>query len=201
MHLQKKQGQSKLKENDLREMKKMKKVLWILMVSVLFSGSVEAKMYKSEEVSLCKDEKTICDKKGKLVSGVVKWYLNNKRVGKEIPFRKGLKHGTARVFYETGRPMRETSYQNGLKHGNSTLYYEDGRLKQRMSYKKGKADGVEKNYYKSGRQGDEVYYQNGKAISGFTRAEKGKRRAMTKQELESASGSWNQTDELDNLFK
>jgi antitoxin component YwqK of YwqJK toxin-antitoxin module len=79
----------------------------------------------------------------------------------EVQYREGLRHGMARVFFDTGKLKEETEYASGLKHGASRTFYENGQQRSAGKYDSDKQVGVWRSWRENGMPLEERHYVAG----------------------------------------
>ena len=189
----------------------MTKLLSLIILSMLFSFSVQAKEYNSAEVKRCEPlDYTVnrfCDLNNVLVTGKIKSYHENGNLKAEINYKNGKAEGLAKayypngnlesegnykddkleglkkVYYENGNLQAEINYKNGKAEGLARAYYENGNLQEEVNFKDGKEEGVAKVYHENGSLKSEINYKDGKAVSGYMYDIYGKRTKMTNAHL------------------
>lgn len=79
-----------------------------------------------------------------------KTYYDNRAIKKVTPYRDGQKHGTVKMYYESGDLAQKIYYKEGVKL-EVTSYYKDGTLASKRLFKDGQAEGMVKYYYRDGK--------------------------------------------------
>jgi antitoxin component YwqK of YwqJK toxin-antitoxin module len=129
---------------------------------------------------------TIRDSGGRPINGTVRRFFNGVLVS-ETFYRKGVRDGVERMFYESGEIFSENTFKDDKEVGPSKFYnesgklsgeslfkgekgerinigyYESGELLSETPYKYRKMDGVRRYYYKSGQLWSELLYKDDKA--------------------------------------
>ena len=100
----------------------------------------------------------------------LKSYYDNGQLKSIVPLIDGIKHGTERKYFPTGKIWIERQYVNGIKHGIEKTYWFSGKDKQsiirhEMFWFHGQAHGIEKWYDEQGNIIIIQYYWYDKAIS------------------------------------
>ncbi|MDR2904857.1 MAG: toxin-antitoxin system YwqK family antitoxin [Helicobacteraceae bacterium] len=122
-------------------------------------------------------------KNGK-VEGAVKTFYENGKLEAEIPYTNGDRDGIDKFYYESGKLKQETAWKNGVIDGIGKSYYENGKLKQEDTWKNGAREGETKLFRRNGAISAVFTYKNDKAISGVCHKTNGKKRPLTKAELD-----------------
>jgi antitoxin component YwqK of YwqJK toxin-antitoxin module len=91
-----------------------------------------------------------------------KYYSQTSRLVFEESYKKGLKDGLFKSYYEKGSVYETISWKDGKMHGNPIkIYYFDGKVKVDGNYKDGLKDGSWKMYDPEGKLVGEMKYING----------------------------------------
>ncbi|MBE6449964.1 MAG: hypothetical protein E7013_04680 [Alphaproteobacteria bacterium] len=136
----------------------MKKIaIFIFIISL----SVYAKEYRLEETTACQ-KNLVCDKNGKLITGMVKHYYKNGILNTETPYKEGKKDGIEKWYDKAANLWHTISYKGGEKDGFEKYYDKNGNLLAENHFFKGSpADGVLRIYLSDGTLGIERTYKNG----------------------------------------
>jgi antitoxin component YwqK of YwqJK toxin-antitoxin module len=121
-----------------------------------------------------KEVNGICYSGDKPYSGKLVTHYENGTIKMESSFKKGMKHGEFRVYFNNGQlneiryyrknvmsghwitwnekgiRVGEAGYKNGLKHGKWLVWSDEGNLLYEMYYSKGIKRGTWKNYNEQG---------------------------------------------------
>lgn len=106
-------------------------------------------------------------------------YFSGKRIVSEEQFKKGLKNGISKKYYDSGELMEEIGWVNGKQQGSYQIFYKDGKpylqckMKQDQRHglclihsQKGRLE-MEANYRNNLRHGEWKYY-NGQGKLKYT---------------------------------
>ena len=164
----------------------MKKILSILLVSVLLIGCSENRILLDELINKGTVESPIMYVEKELFSGIGFNVYDNGQLMSEMDYKNGKKDGLYKVWYENGTFMNEVNYKNGLLEDGIVKYWsEDGDLKYEENFidgktvwlkeffkngqkystfdiKDGEKDGLYKQWNKDGQLISEINYKNGK---------------------------------------
>ena len=143
----------------------MTKLLSLIILSMLFSFSVQAKEYTFDEVKECEPlDYTInrlCDLNNVFVTGKIKSYYENGNLKAEGNFKDGKAEGVAKVYHENGSLKSEISYKNGQRQ-ITKIYYPNGNIFSETTFKNDKAEGESKTYRDNGKLLSEINFKNDK---------------------------------------
>ncbi|MGL6314482.1 toxin-antitoxin system YwqK family antitoxin [Vibrio sp. WXL103] len=119
------------------------KLILVLLMPFAAFASEEKKVYRDSGSLLETIEMHDGDKHG--------WhrtYYANGELKNEVPYKKGKRHGTGRLFnYINGQTVREIDYVEGQIHGFITTYYPDIQaIRYQAEYKNGQKHGNERAY-------------------------------------------------------
>jgi antitoxin component YwqK of YwqJK toxin-antitoxin module len=87
----------------------------------------------------------IVETNGTLPDGLVKEFFDNGLTYFECIFKDGKRHGTSRIYYETGKINVEKQYCDGMLNGRAYVYYPTGRLREEFYYVKDIENGLSLN--------------------------------------------------------
>lgn len=80
-------------------------------------------------------------------------YFYNGKLAREFSFKKSLRHGVLRMYFEDGTPYVEEYYDQGEADGKHLKWHNNETLAREASYKNGKL------------KGEKIYDRQGKLIS------------------------------------
>jgi antitoxin component YwqK of YwqJK toxin-antitoxin module len=130
----------------------MKAVLMVL-VMVLFGVSVFAQNYKlDQDVRYNPKTKLYLDNSGKPVTGHVELIGEKNKTRLEFDLVDGKKNGLEKDHLF----QKETPYKNGIKTGTEKHYYNSGKLHYEVFIANGEYTGVVKAYHENGKLDYEI---------------------------------------------
>ena len=91
----------------------------------------------------------------------IKQYRSNKYLIKEVTFKNGVREGTMKSFYESGKLRQEFMYKAGLREDSAIWYYEEGQVFRLTPYNKDTVDGIQKQFYRNGNIKAKIGYKKG----------------------------------------
>ena len=120
---------SNINEQNLRVMKKLFLVMFMLMSNYLFSQTT---LYTDNDGD-----------------GVIEYTLirNNGSIEEEGYYLNGKMVGTWTSYYTNGVINIRANFKNGLRHGSWTIYEESGKIKFEIIYKDGIREKVIEHHY------------------------------------------------------
>lgn len=96
---------------------------------------------------------------GRKKEGVWSYFKNNVKINEE-EFVNGVKHGTARRFYDTGEVMEETGWKNGVKEGDYQVFFRNGDPYMQCKMANNMRNGLCLIYYENGNYELVAEYKN-----------------------------------------
>ncbi|NQY07265.1 MAG: hypothetical protein HRT68_14005 [Flavobacteriaceae bacterium] len=109
--------------------------------------------YKSQRIS-----NSVGGYSGSLLTGdYTKYYITN-NLAEKGEFKRGLKHGVWKSWFENGKLKSITSWKKGTKDGIMITYNEDGKLLTRGRYVKNIKEGP----WVDTEKGDTLHFRSGK---------------------------------------
>ena len=169
----------------------LKKLVYTVLVIVLYANIANAKTYDCEKDVICQGvnfkiediAKQIVEKentsekievlfrgkkyleipiKSGKIEGIVNVYGDHGKLWKQRPYENGKINGIEKVYYEQGQLWEENPYVNGELEGTRKSYSTKGILTDEVPYLHNKEDGTAKLYYNDGKIKEEIFYDNGK---------------------------------------
>lgn len=98
-------------------------------------------------------------------TGTWKTFYESGKLAHEIGYSNGKKEGLVKQFNDDGKLIFEIIYKGGVEEGMSTLYYRDGKVRERGLYHKGEREGKWHIMDEQGALKEEIIYKNGIQIS------------------------------------
>lgn len=95
---------------------------------------------------------------GQLLHGEYKKHYHSNQLAEQGTFKKGLKVGLWKNWFENGATESTQEYSNGQKHGNFYSYNIEGKMLEKGFYRSGKKQGYWINFTKK----DTIRYKKGK---------------------------------------
>lgn len=80
---------------------------------------------------------------------------------KEEPFQHGRRHGTLKLWFETGQLAFESYYEQGRREGRTTSWWLDGPARSQADYINDLANGFSWEWYRSGETFKKFQYRDG----------------------------------------
>jgi len=81
---------------------------------------------------------SIVNIKNGVKDGMEIWYDIKKRKIRKVPYANGRVHGTMTELYENGETMATIPFKYGIKHGSAYAYRKDGSVYKEVEYRNGK---------------------------------------------------------------
>lgn len=97
---------------------------------------------------------------GQLLHGEFKKHFHSNQLAEQGTFKKGLKVGLWKNWFENGSTESTQEYSNGQKHGNFYSYNIEGKMLEKGFYRSGKKQGYWINFVKK----DTIRYKKGKVF-------------------------------------
>ena len=123
----------------------MKKILSILLVSVLLIGCSENRVLLDELTNKGSKKSELMYFESGLFNGIGYDVFSNGQLKSEYNYKDGKRDGLHKSWYHHGQLEREENYKNGKKDGLYKSWDVNGKLLQEKNYKNGKKDGEEVN--------------------------------------------------------
>ena len=140
----------------------MKKILSILLVSVLLIGCSKDRVLIDELTNKGTEESPIMYSEKGLFNGIGFDVYKDGQLKFENNYTDGKKDGSFKEWYENGQLSYEGNWKDGNKDGLWKKWYENGLLvKKEVNYKDGNIDGLWKEWYKNGQLSYEGNYKDG----------------------------------------
>lgn len=110
----------------------------------------------------------------------IKQYMSGNLISIETTLKNGVKEGSTKMFYLSGKLRGTSWYKNGLKEDTGKWYYEEGQLFRSTPYTRDTIDGIQIQYFRTGKLKVKIGYKkglrtffmqefdmNGKLVSGY----------------------------------
>lgn len=130
--------------------------LFFILITLPLSSCSESP--KKEPVEI-KFDSLIYDDKGNLFTGLKKGTVNGKTI--EYDVVKGIKHGTFKIFNQSGNIEVEGQIKQNKNEGLWKYYYPDGTLESEGNFINDIVEGKWSWYYTSGKIKETAEYKNG----------------------------------------
>ena len=120
---------------------------------------------------------------GQLLHGDFKKYYHSNQLAEQGKFKKGLKVGLWKNWFESGSTQSTQEYSNGQKHGNFYSYSIEGKMLEKGFYRSGKKQGYWIDFVKK----DTIRYKKGKVFipkTKLSKAEKAAAKELKKKKSE-----------------
>ena len=144
------------------KIKIMKKILLILLVSVLLIGCSENRVLIDELTNKGTKDSQLMYSEGKLFNGIGFDVYSNGKLKSEVNYKDGKKDGLHNSWNYNSQLWNERNYKDGKEDGLQRSWDEDGQLEYEGNYKDGKEDGLQKEWYEDGQFRFEKNYKDGK---------------------------------------
>lgn len=128
-----------------------------------------------------------------LHGGFLKMYHSN-QLAEQGEFKKGLKKGLWKTWYENGNLSSIGTYTLGLKSGKFTYFSTTGEVVEKGKYKNDKKTGIWINYLKK----DTTFYKNGNL---FTKTKKSKKSKQEKSQSPKSDLKNSEPSKKESFFK
>jgi len=91
------------------------------------------------------------------------WHPDGKTVSQTTHYRRGVKHGSSRTFFASGRKKVVTHYKDGNHHGLYTSYHDNAanNIRSRGQHEYNRATGLWSYWHANGRKSSSGYYRHG----------------------------------------
>ena len=116
----------------------MKKILSILLVSVLLIGCSEDRVLIDALINKGTEESPIIYSEKGLFNGIGFDVFENGQIKYEENYKDGKTDGLFKLWYENGQLSYEGKYRNGKRDGIQMDWHENGQLKSEKNNKDGR---------------------------------------------------------------
>ena len=141
----------------------MKKLLSVLLVSVLLIGCSEDRVFDFELINKGTKDIPIEYYEGKLYNGIVYGAWINKQVNWKGNYKDGKRDGLYIEWDEYGKVREEINFKDGVVDGLSTFWDYSGKVIEEANFKDGKCiNGVKREWDSNGYPKRYTQYINGK---------------------------------------
>ena len=141
----------------------MKKLLSVLLVSLLLIGCSEDRVLLDELTNKGSEKSELMYYESGLFNGIGYDVYSNGKLKSEVNYKDGKRDGLCKGWYVNDQLSNEMNFNNGTIDGLYREWYENGQLKFYGQYKDGEEDGIWKYYDKNGKL-DERNYKDGEEI-------------------------------------
>ena len=141
----------------------MKKLLSILLVSIILFGCGEDRVLSDELTDKGRRGVELMYYESKLFNGIGYDVYSNGKLKSEVNYKDGKRDGLYKGWYVNDQLSYEMNFNNGTIDGLYREWYENGQLKFYGQSKDGEEDGIWKYYDKNGKL-DERNYKDGEEI-------------------------------------
>ncbi len=124
----------------------MKRILFLVVASLLISGCGEDEKQPEERVTVHIEKRAdglaYEQHQKKPFTGVFEGYYRNGYKKAEIHFKNGKQYGAAKMWYENGQQSNEANFYNGKLEGVATEWRKDGSKYKERIFRDGKLTGT-----------------------------------------------------------
>lgn len=125
----------------------MKKILLLLIASLLISGCGEDEKSNTDERVTVHIEKRADglayeQNQKKPFTGIFEGYYRNGYKKAEIHFKNGKQQGSAKMWFENGQQSNEANFYDGKLEGIATEWHKDGSKYKERIFRNGKLTGT-----------------------------------------------------------
>lgn len=124
----------------------MKRILLLVVASLLISGCGEDKKQPEERVTVHIEKRAdglaYEQNQKKPFTGIFEGYYRNGYKKAEIHFKNGKQYGAAKMWYENGQQSNEANFYNGKLEGVATEWRKDGSKYKERIFRDGKLTGT-----------------------------------------------------------
>jgi len=113
-------------------------------------------------------------------------------------YKKGLKDGTSKKYYEKGSISQELSWRNGKKDGSWKIWFPNGQLQLESSFSEGKLNGTFTTYYPDGDIEIRGTYKNDVRVGTWTLTNPGTKK---RKKIKYVNGVREDQGEIDKAFE
>ena len=142
----------------------MKKLLSVLLVSILLIGCSENRVLINDLTNKGKSRDILMYYESVLFNGIGFNIYSNGQLWFEGNFKDGKEDGVHKFWYKNGQLKSESNHIDGKREGLSKVWYSNGQLSTEGNYYNDTRDGVFKEWYENGQLESESTYFEGERM-------------------------------------